>query len=393
MNIYINRAIQILLIATIVLSSCGSNGKQVDHHVHEEEHHDEGVIELTDIQVKQAGIEIGTFSYHTLGSNIEANGAIELPPNNLASINVSMEGFVEDIRFLEGAEVKKGQTLVVLKHPSYIQLQQDYLQAISQLTFLEQELVRQKTLAEAKVSAEKTFQKIQSDYNGTRAKVSALTEKLRFLGISPGHVAKGNIQSMVYLPAPFNGTITQLNVHRGQLVTPNDVIMEVIDREHMHVELQVFQSDIPKVKKGQKILFTIPAFENGSVYEGRISLVGKNLDLDTKTIRVHGHFEEQEILIPGLYVEAQIVTEPQMRRVLPEDAIIRDEGHYYYFIQSGKEGEHILFEKVKIQEGITELGLTEVAAFSSDSDTTNIVTKGAFYLKSEMNKEKGGHGH
>ena len=115
--------------------------------------------------------------------------------------------------------------------------------------------------------------------------------------------------------------------------------------------------------------------------------------METKTISVHGHFEEQDILIPGLYVEAQIVTEPQMRRTLPEDAVVRDEGKYFYFIQSGKEGEHLLFEKMEIQTGITDLGFTEVVGIVDKADTTNIVTEGAFYLKSEMNKEEGGHGH
>ncbi len=389
MKTYINYTILIMTI--LFMARCTS--KQATEEQQVKEHSEEGFIELTTEQVNQAGINTGTFIYRSLGDNVEANGTIELPPNNLASINVAMEGFIEQIRFLEGAEVKKGQTLVVLKHPSYIQLQQDYLQAASRLSFLEQELKRQRTLSEAKVSAEKTLQKTESEYNAIKAEVNALKEKLRFLGISSDQVLQGTIQSMVYLPAPFSGTVTKLNAHKGKLVSPQDVIMEVIDREHMHVELQVFQRDIPKVKEGQKILFKIPAFENGKVYEGKVSLVGKNLDLETKTIRVHGHFEEQDILIPGLYVEAQIVTEPLMRRTLPEDAVVRDEGKYFYFIQSGKEGEQLLFEKMEIQTGITDLGFTEVVGIVDKADTTNIVTEGAFYLKSEMNKEEGGHGH
>ena len=83
-----------------------------------------------------------------------------------------------------------------------------------------------------------------------------------------------------------------------------------------------------------------------------------------------------------MYVEAQIVTEPKRRRVLPEDAVIRDQGKYYYLIQSGKEGKHLLFEKVEIQTGITDLGFTEVVGIADKADTTNIVTEGAFYLKS-----------
>ena len=263
MKTYINYTILIMTI--LFMARCTS--KQATEEQQVKEHLEEGFIELTTEQVNQAGINTGTFIYRSLGDNVEANGTIELPPNNLASINVAMEGFIEEIRFLEGAEVKKGQTLVVLKHPSYIQLQQDYLQAASRLSFLEQELKRQRTLSEAKVSAEKTLQKTESEYNATKAEVNALKEKLRFLGISSDNVLQGTIQSMVYLPAPFSGTVTKLNAHKGKLVSPQDVIMEIIDREHMHVELQVFQRDIPKVKEGQKILFKIPAFENGKVYE------------------------------------------------------------------------------------------------------------------------------
>lgn len=392
MKSYINQIIQnpLLALVLLVFTSCGDN-QSTDEHI-EEAHPEEDVIELTLEQVNEAGIKTGTFTYQSLGENVEANGTIELPPNNLASINVPMEGFVEDIRFLEGAHVKKGQTLVVLKHPSYIQLQQDYLQAVSQFTFLEQELKRQKTLTEAKVSAEKTFQKTESEFNATRAEVNALKEKLRFLGISPDKVLSGNIQSMVYLTAPFDGIVTKLNAHKGKLVTPQDVIMVVINREHMHVELQVFQGDIPKVKEGQKILFTVPAFENGGTYEGEVSLVGKSLDLETKTIRVHGHFEEEDILIPGLYVEAQIVTESLLRRALPEDAVIRDQGKFYYFTQSGQQGQTLLFQKVEIQPGISDLGFTEIVSYENMRDTTSIVTEGAYYLKSEMSKGEGGHG-
>ncbi len=384
-NQYIPKTL--VAVALFLFAACSANQSREEHS--ESEHAENDDIELTTEQVDQAGIKTGTFSYRSLGKNIEANGTIELPPNNLASISVPMEGFVEEIRFLEGAQVKKGQPLVVLKHPAYIQLQQDYFQAESQLTFLKQELARQKTLTEAKVSAKKNFQKTESEYNTARAKVNALKEKLKFLGISSNKVLNGDIQSLVYLVAPFAGTVTKLNAHRGQLVTPKDVIMEVIDREHMHVELQVFQRDILKVKEGQKILFTVPAFENANVYEGEVSLVGKSLDLNTKTIRVHGHFEELDILIPGLYVEAQIVTESHLCRSLPEEAVVRDKGKYYYFTRSGQEGQSRLFQKVEIQPGITDMSFTEIVRFDNHTDTSNIVTKGAFYLKSEMNKGKG----
>lgn len=381
-------------LAISLLTACNNTESGKHEHDGHEAHGEEssGLIELTAAQIKEAGISTGTFQYKSISDGINCNGFIELPPNNIASISVPMEGFVEDIRFLEGAKVKKGDILVELKHPSYVQLQQDYMQALSRYGYLEKELERQKTLSDANVSAKKTYQQTQADYSSVKSEVSALKEKLGFLGISPKKVESGNIQSIVYLTAPFTGTVTQLNAHKGQLVDPSKVIMEVIDTKHMHVELKVFQKNIPQIKEEMPIEFAVPAYENNIIYEGKVALVGKNLDTETKTIRVHGHFEERPELIPGLYVEAKILQTAKQQRVLPEGAIFRDEGNWYFFVKKEEEASgHVAFEKIKFTPGITSNGYTQVIDFDSTADTMAIVTQKVFYLKSEMNKSKGGH--
>lgn len=372
---------------------CEQNGNK-KHTCDDDEHGEEGIIELSPAQIKEAGITMGTFEHRSLSDKITCNGTIELPPNSLASISVPMDGFVQNIRFLEGAKVKKGQVLVELKHPSYIQLQQDYLKSKSQLDYLEKDLNRQNKLNNAKVSAGKTLQQTKADYNTIVAEVNGLKEQLRFLGISTTEIEKGKIQSTVYLKAPFGGIVTEVNTHKGQLVTPSQVIMEVIDIEHMHVELKVFQKDIPRVKENMPIEFTVPAYNNNEVYKGEVVLVGKNLDLETKTIRVHGHFHESPNLIAGLYVEVNILQTGNKQRVLPEDAVFRDEGNWFFFSKKEvEESGHVVFEKTPFRAGITTGGFTEILSYIGKIDTTSIVTGKAFYLKSEMNKDKGGCQH
>lgn len=366
---------------------------QVGEHEEEGHGHGEEDLELTKIQMENAGIRLGTFQYQEIGEAIEANGSIELPPNNIASISPVVGGFVQKINFLEGDVVKQGEALVELKNPAYIRLQQDFLKAQSRFGFLEQELARQTTLNEAEIGAKKHLQQTQSDYNSTKAELAAAREQLNYLGINVAALKEGRVQNTVYLRAPFSGTVTTVNAHRGEMVEAGQEIMEVINRDHMHLELQVFQRDIPKIKKGQKIRFSIPAFENGKAYTGEVSLVGKNLDMKTKTIRVHGHFEEEEVLLPGLYVEASISQASAKSRVLPEEAVIRDEGKQYFFVKKGSEGEQVLFEKVAFEPGATAGGFVEIKDFATGVDTASIVVEGAFYLKSEMNKTEGGHGH
>ncbi|MBL3656135.1 efflux RND transporter periplasmic adaptor subunit [Fulvivirga sediminis] len=381
-----------LLTLTVIINGCNQQPAEEEHH-HEEEAHGEEEIALSKEQIQQAGIHLGPFDYQPLGQYITTNGTIELPPNNLASITPIMNGFVESIRFLEGAEVKKGQALVSLKNPDYITLQQEYIQAINNFNVLEKELERQRTLAKAEVGAQKKLQQTEADFNNAKAQKSALSERLKYLGISPAKVAQGNIQNMIYLTAPFDGTVTSVNAHNGQYVKAGEPIMELINREHMHLELQLFQKDIHKVKEGQKIIFKVPAFENNKQYEGEVSLVGKNMNPQTKTIRVHGHFHEEFDLIAGLYVEANILQDTSKVRVLPEEAVIQNEGQYYFFTENEKGNGTSTFIKNAFTPGTTSHNFTEIKAFSNEADTTKIVKSGSFYLKSEMNKGEGGHHH
>ena len=385
--------IKYLFIFLLFIVSCSNETATETHEQDHEEEETPGQLHLSDMQVKQAGIALGTFDYKPLGQSVKANGTIELPPNNLASITPLMDGFVQSIHYLEGAEVKKGQILATLRNPEYIMLQQEYVQAVNNLQVLEQELDRQQTLNEAQVGAKKKLQQTEANHNNAKAQKAALAERLKYLGINPERVAAGHIQNKIYLTAPFDGTVTSVKTHNGQHIEAGEMIMELINREHMHLELKLFQKDIPKVKEGQKILFKVPAFENNKLYDGEVSLVGKNMDTDAKTIRVHGHFHEEFDLIAGLYVEANILQDTSMVRALPDDAIIRDDGKYYFFRQIKTEGNELTFTKTEFVPGSSSSGFTEIKSYEPELDSSKIVTKGAFYLKSEMNKGEGGHHH
>lgn len=382
--------------AIFALVSCKDNQEdtaEVKSENPETENYEEAHISLTQSQSEEAGLAYGTFSQEEIKIPIEANGSIELPPNNMASISSLLDGFVVKINYLEGDVVKKGQILVELKDPSYVKLQQEYLSVYGGLQYFEQELERQQILNDADVGAKKNLQQAQSEYSAKKAELAALKEQLSYVGISAKAIENGKIQNRVYLRAPFGGTVTSVSAHTGEKVMSGQEIMQVINREHMHLELQLFQKDIPKVRKGQKVKFTIPAFENSPVFEGEVNLVGKNLNVDSKTIKVHAHFEENEMLIPGLYVEAKIMKDSEKTRVLPISAIVSDQGTSYFFIKTEADGNEISFEKVAFEPGIKSDEYVQIKSHTKISDTTAIVVKGAFTLKAIMNKGEGGHGH
>lgn len=409
--------ISILLGALLLFAQCGEQQKkssESEHGHHEEEHGGEGKnqVELTDVQLASIDLEYGTFKPLNVSGYVKANGILDLPPQNIVAVTAPMDGMVKKANFLVGDFVKKGTVLAVLEHMDYVKIQEEYLDVLSNMEYLEAEYTRQKTLDSARVTSRKQFQKTRSLYRSARAKKQALEKQLLYIGLSPEHVASGDISSTIALRAPISGYITRIAVHNGELARSEEEIYELVDNSHMHVELEVFEQDIRKVKTGQPIQFVVPSIGDES-YPGEVYLTGKSFDMDNKTVKVHGHIEgTYPDFIRGLYLEARIYTGEKEIRALPEEALVEEGGKTFVFIKNKEQahekeeshaqtaGEHehddkhgTTFTRVQVVPGIKNQGFVEIKEIQELPGDTEIVLKGAYYLFSEMKKGEGGHHH
>lgn len=75
------------------------------------------------------------------------NGIIVIPPQNHISLTLSMGGSVHDIRVLPGQHIRKGEVILTLANPEFIELQQSYLDAAAQAEYLERNSTGSKTSA------------------------------------------------------------------------------------------------------------------------------------------------------------------------------------------------------------------------------------------------------
>jgi cobalt-zinc-cadmium efflux system membrane fusion protein len=325
---------------------------------------------------------------------VKANGLIQLPPNDRASINALYECFIDKIYHMEGEKVNQGDILVSLKHPNFIQLQQEYLQAQSQYAFLLKELDRQQILSNSNVTAEKKLQQTKTDLESIKALQNSLAEKLKLIGLSPEKVIQGNIQSIIYLRSPIAGVVTKVTGFKGQSILPQQPIMEVINNKNAYLALNVFEKNLGKIKENQLVSFHVSSFDNSPTYSAQISSVGSSLDLISRSIKVIAHFDAIPILIPGLYAEADIYAQPISVLTLPEEAIIFDQDDSYIFIQSASptdstNQDETIFTKTKVSTGRSNKGQVQIIEAVEMDVNSKIVIKGANYLKSEMGKGEG----
>ena len=361
-----------------LLFSCASRSEKKDLVNSANEALPANEVQLSEQLFKSIGIQLGSIEMRSLSGNIKAHGLLDVPPQNLVSISAPLGGFVKYTDLLQGMHVKKGQIVVSLEHPDYIQLQQDYLDNKSQLEFLEQEYNRQVDLSKENVNALKSLQQAKSNYLGTKARVEGLKAKLRLVNINPIEIENGEIKNSVSIYSPIDGFVSEVNVNLGKHVNPTDIMFRIVDTDHLHAEAQVFEKDIPKLKIGQLVRITLT--NESKVRLAKVYLIGKEITPE-RTVRVHCHLEgEDSSLIPNTYFSAVIETGSNMVQALPESAIANFEGKHFLFVE--KDATKHIYQLLHVSIGASDSGFVEVSLAGNvmDDSKNKIVVKGVFEL-------------
>lgn len=336
---------------------------------------DPNMIKLTAAQYKAAAIELGVITRKPMGTTLQLNGMLDVPPQNLITVAAPLGGFVKSTKLLQGMKVKKGESLVTLENQEYIQLQQDYMDTKSKLEFLEAEYTRQQELARENVNAQKSLQQSKSLYQSAKATLKGLEAKLAMINIPVSSLDEGTIRPSIQLYAPIDGYVTVVNVNIGQYVNATNEMFKIVNIEHIHAELQVFEKDIHRIKVGQKVLFRLSnetTDRTASVY-----LVGKEISPE-RTVRIHCHLDkEDESLLPGMYVTATLETALRDAEAVPTQAIVNFEGKEFVFAAT-KDKEQ--FELVPVTTGSVDQEFTEVQVPAGFDTSRPIVVRGAFQL-------------
>jgi cobalt-zinc-cadmium efflux system membrane fusion protein len=385
MKIYI-----LSIILSFFLWNCGQNKpKNEENNQHK---HEENEIELTPEQIKTAGILTSALEENNIGNFIKVIGLVDIPVEGRASVNAMADGFLKRTEIMVGQFVEKGQILTSLEHQNYVILQENYLIAKNEIEYLSKEFERQKELSNENINAKKTFQRTEMDLLTAQTKKNSLEMQLKILGIEPSQISPQNLQRYLYIRSPITGYVKKVNAVAGKFVNTQETLFEIVSNKHKHIELQIFEKDILKIKKGQKVIFYSPN-EAEKKYEGEVFLIGQAIDLQQKTVNVHVHFSDEEVekkFLEGMYVEAKILLTEQKQETISQEAIIKDGENNFVFVETKKNH----YKKVPIKiiaENDNEVAFEWIGKMPK---STQIVKKGGYYLNAQMNVgEEEGHAH
>lgn len=372
-----------MLLLASLLFSCGSNDqKQKDEPKTQQPKEKDNSITFNTEQIKNGGIDTGRLSMHQLSGFVQVNGQVDVPPENLISVNVPLGGFLKQTKMLPGQPVHRGQVLAVVENQDYITIQQDYLSASSRMVFLKQEMVRQKELSQQQASPLKIYQQSQADYNSEAAQAAGTAQKLKLLGINPQQLTPSSIRPFVYITSPISGFVSKVNVNTGKYINPTDVLMELVNTSDIHAALTIFEQDILKIKIGSKVKITLPSIP-GQTYPGKVILIGRMLD-SSRSVMVHCHFLKADPrLLPNMFLQASIETKPQNTLAVPDGALINFGGKPNIFMAQ-KKHDQMLFSMIPVEVGVQQQGWNEIRLKKPELRNNLFVTKGAFAILSAM---------
>ena len=368
------------LLITLIFLACGKQEKQEQVETENTLGSNQVTVSITQFETEK--MDLGTLLEQEFNESIKATGFIDVPPQNKSSVSTFMEGYVKRTPLLVGDKVNKGQLVVTLENTEYVELQQQYLEVAEQLNYLKSEYTRQQTLFNEKITSEKNFLKAESTYKSALAHYNGLGQKLKMMSLNPTSVEQGKISSSINLYAPISGYVTKVNVSNGTFVSPSNEIIEIVNTNHIHLELSVFEKDILKIKKGQKINFKIPEASD-KFFKADVHLVGTSVDEANRTIKVHGHIDDDENnFIIGMFVDADILTKSKKGQALPKEAVSEIEGEYFALVLNGKTDESYTFNKIKLEVGKQSEDYVEVLNID-DFTGKQIIIKGGFMLLTE----------
>lgn len=445
-----NIIIIIVCFATLaLLSSChnhsendghnhGAEAESGDEHGHDHgSHEDSPTATLTPEQLKSIGIQLGGIEKKQLTASLKTNGILKVPNQNKASATVIMGGVVRSIAVQPGSAVSKGQTIATIANTSFIVMQEEYLSVSSKVDLAELDYARQKQLQEGNAGALKTLQASEAELKTLKARKASLQKQLELVGINPATLNSDNLQSVVSIPSPISGSVSSVLVNIGSYADANAPVAEIVDNSQLHVDLYVYEKDLPKLKQGQVIHFTLTN-NPGKEYDAEIFGISNTFEENTKAVAVHARVQGDKTgLIDGMSITALVSLDNATVDAVPTDAIVNHEGQDYIFIvtdehsesehhehseteeahshdehghhhEEGEKEEHahegeeahtdnaegsLTFEKIPVRKGTTDVGYSEITLLKDIPHDAKIVINGAFFVLAKMTNQGEGHEH
>lgn len=315
-----------ILYALILLSACKSDRK-IEESVPDLAENQ--TIEISTLQQKEAGLEIGKVDTGRMSLSIQLNAYLENKPGAERSISSPIPGIIRDIKHSIGSELRKGETLCRLESMQLPEMQKSYLQAKARRIQSEKDNKRQGELAAEMAGSTKAYELAKANYESDLSEEMALKNQLEQLRALPENATQ--ISRFFTISVPERSYLTNLSVKEGEYVESGKNIAEIQLKDATQLRLIAFEDQFSLFEIGSKVSVKD---KSGNSYNAVIGQINPKINADRSFEMIAGWTEKPLAYATGSFIQAEVSMHTKMGIILPSDAVIQRGDRYYGFIQT-----------------------------------------------------------
>lgn len=324
----------------------------------------------------------------TGGEEATLLGELAVDQRSYAEVAAPVPSRVARLLIAEGDPVRAGQPLAELFSPELGKARADFLTAAARLTLARSVLQRKQDLAAERIVPLREVQEAEAGLAEAQASLRAARAALAPYGVpAPTGEMDTLAASTFQLRSPVGGTLIERIAVVGQMLDPAVAAFKVGDLTRLWLTVHAFERDAVRITKGAPARLSFAALP-GRAIGGVVAVVGRQVESESRTIPVRIDVRNQgNVLRPGMSATAAVPVGASGAQLLavPVAAVQRVRNDWCVFLPKG-DG---TFEIRAIGRGRDLGGEVEVLSGLKVGDT--IVVDGAFLLKAQAEKGKGGH--
>jgi membrane fusion protein, multidrug efflux system len=230
-----------------------------------------------------------------------------------------IQGKVEKILFEEGQPVTAGQPMVQLDDDQY---KAELDEAVANRNLSDANYRRTKKLIKRKVASDTDRDKAYAELQANKARVALKKEAL----------------SKTVLASPFDGIAGLRSVSVGDVITPGQALLEVVDVDPIKVDFRVPEKYVGEVQSGQQITISVDAFPDEK-FQGEVYAVAPLIDSNGRNLQMRATVPNADHrLLPGMFARVELALKKYENAIsVPEEAIVpMGDKQLVYRIKDGK---------------------------------------------------------
>jgi cobalt-zinc-cadmium efflux system membrane fusion protein len=309
-------------------------------------------------------------------------GKVLAPQPRMAKVSHPFPGRISAVHVAIGDWVEKGQPVLTVQSEEVGRAKSEYYKAIADLELARQNYEREKRLSARGVGAQKNTLAAEAGFKVAQTNLDAAEKKLHVLGFSEAEVRSiaetHQVHPEIRITAPISGRVIEHSAVLGSMVDQTTDLMTIMDPTVLWVDAEVFERDIAKIRIGQHVQVTVPAYP-GEIFRGKISYIGETVNPETRTLSVRTEVRNRDFKLKhGMFADVSILLNGGLRVLtVPAEAVLENNNQDIVFVKT-EDG----YAARIVTVGVEQNGHCPIEEGLSEGD--EVVIKNAYLLKSKL---------